>query len=196
MNDIYPYEVPEGVHPYAWMFLGFGLSGEQTDELARHVFDRLGARWSGVEQKPVTVRFAVDFPLDAGEDYQKVSVGQSFSEAVSPDSGARVASGFLPPGIVLERHTGVLVGEFTKPGLYTVEIARGAEVKWDALGTRGGPESVGEWIPVGEKRAVVQQDLSGHKPTLDDMTDEEKAQALAGLLAWEASKAAEAKNGY
>lgn len=194
--NIYPYEVPEGVHPYAWMFLGFGLSGEQTDELARHMFDRLGARWSGVELEPVTMRFAVDFPLDAGEDYRKVSVGQSFSEAVSPDSGARVASGFLPPGIALERHTGELVGTFTKPGLYTAEIARGAEVKWDALGTRGGPESVGEWIPVGEKRAVVEQDLSGHKATLDDMTDEEKAQALAGLLAWEASKAAEAKNGH
>lgn len=194
--NIYPYEVPEGVHPYAWMFLGFGLSGEQTDELARHVFDRLGARWSGVEQEPVVLRFAVDFPLDAGDEYRKVSVGQSFSEVVATDSGARVVSGFLPPGIALERHTGTLVGEFTKPGLYTVEIARGTEVKWDALGTRGGPDSVGEWIPVAAKRAVVEQDLSGHKATLDDMTDEEKAQALAGLLAWEASKAAEANNGY
>ena len=55
---------------------------------------------------------------------------------------------------------------------------------------------VGEWIPVAAKRAAVKTDLSGHKTSLDDMTDEEKAQALAGLLAWEASKAAEVKNGY
>ena len=194
--DIYPYEVPEGVHPYAWMFLGFGLSGEQTDELARHIFDRLGVRWCQDCFDTVTLRFAVDFPLDAGDGYLRVSVGERFREVVAPDSGARVASGFLPPGIVLERHTGELVGTFTKPGLYTVEIARGPEVKWDALGTRGGPESVGEWIPVDAKRTVVEQDLSIHKASLDDMTDEEKAQALAGLLAWEASKAAEAKNGY
>lgn len=194
--NIYPYEMPEGVHPYAWMFLGFGLSGEQTDELARHLFDRLGARWSGAERESVVLRFAVDFPLDAGDGYRRVSVGERFREVVAPDSGTRVASGFLPPGIMLERHTGTLVGVFTKPGLYTVEIARRPEVKWDALGTRGGPESVGEWIPVAAKRAAVKADLSGHKASLDDMSDEEKAQALAGLLAWEASKAAEANNGY
>lgn len=195
MSEIYPYEVPEGVHPYAWMFLGFGLSGEQTDALARHIFDRLGARWHTGSFVTVTRRFAVDFPLDAGDGYRHVSLGDKLHDPVAPDCGARVVSGFLPPGIRLDRHSGVLTGTFEKPGLYTVEIAGGPEVKWDALGSQGGPDCVGEWIPVESARADVRPDLSEHKASLEDMSDEEKARALADLLAWEQSMAAGVRDG-
>ncbi len=39
---LYPFRMPENVHPYAWVLLGFGLPGELLDKLARHLFDDLG----------------------------------------------------------------------------------------------------------------------------------------------------------
>ena len=38
---LYPFRMPENVHPYAWVLLGFGLPGELLDKLARHLFDDL-----------------------------------------------------------------------------------------------------------------------------------------------------------
>ena len=36
---LYPFRMPENVHPYAWVLLGFGLPGELLDKLARHLFE-------------------------------------------------------------------------------------------------------------------------------------------------------------
>lgn len=192
---VYPYEVPPEVHPFAWMFLGFGLDAAQCNALAGHVFGRLGARWSEEAPEPVELRFAVNFPLELAEEHEHVTVGEEIRRVLAPQCGARIIEGHLPPGVKLLAHTGELVGTFTKSGIYRCRVAFGPSVKWDALGGVGGPNTPGEWIPVEADRAVITPDLSAHPASLEDMTDEQKAQALADLLAWEQAKATEARNG-
>lgn len=192
MDDLYPYDVPVGMHPLAWVFLGHGLDSDGLNALATHVFDHLGARLSVEERDPLTLRFAVDTTLD--DTAEQFSVGDEFERVVAPDTGVRLVAGHLPPGIRLDRATGTLSGVFTDSGIYEVTFAFGPSVKWDALGTVGGPGNPGQWIDVNSPRAVAEPDLSA-PAKVSDLPDSEKAQLLAELLDWEQARATEARNG-
>lgn len=152
---LYPFDLPETVHPLSWTLLGFGLSTEEIQRLAKHLYDELGLRLNN--PSPITRSFAwqVSWPRPS-EGRITAEVGDSLDLPIPGGdvSAVRVTEGALPPGISLEKHTGKLVGEFTKPGLYEVEITVGPAVKYDGLGGNGSPESAGRWIPVDQPRYV------------------------------------------
>lgn len=152
---LYPYDLPPGMHPLGWTLLGFGLSADQIQRIITHQVDRLGMRLVEAEQVEHTYSWAVDWALDPG-DRTPVTVGETVDLLV-PDgdrTAVRVTGGALPPGVRLEKHSGRLVGAFARPGLYSVTVTTGPAVKWDPLGTPGGPEDVGEWKDINTPRFV------------------------------------------
>ena len=56
-------------------------------------------------------------------------------------------------------------------------------VKYDPLGSAGGPEDPGVWIPAGQPRKQVDSGLGEFPSTVDDLSVEEKDRLLAALMA-------------
>ena len=134
---LYPYDVPKGSHPYAWVFYGFGLDAATINLLCRHLFDQLGARLETPDAREVTLAWAVDWPLDVSAR-DVVSVGDDLDVGVGFDTAVTIIDGALPPGIRLVPHTGRLVGRFKQAGLYSVTLRLAPKVKYDPLGGAGG----------------------------------------------------------
>ena len=192
---IVPTEVPESEHPYAGLFLGIVPEGYES-RAARHIFDELGARFEVGEPDSITLSWAVDFDTDS--DRQRANVGDVMDMVVpgADRRGVRIIGGHLPPGIRLERHTGKLVGVFSRPGLYDVTLMLGPAVKLDPLGGAGTPGEAVEWIPIGQQRARAESTTPAPK-TLADLTALELSQLAAEAMRLERLKAMEElDNGY
>lgn len=186
---IVPTEVPETEHPYAGLFLGIVPEGYET-RAARHVFDELGARFEVGESETITMSWAVDF--DTTSDRQRANVGDIMDMVVpgADRRGVRIVEGHLPPGIELHRHTGKLVGVFSRPGVYDVTLMLGPAVKLDPLGGAGTPGEAVAWIPIGQKRARAESSTPAPK-TLADLTALELSQLAAEAMRLERLKAME-----
>lgn len=150
-NKLYPFDLPESIHPLAWVFLGFGLDTKRVNALAKHVFDDLGARADFEVSDTLTVSFAVDWPFEI-PDSIAASVGEEVRFNAAPAGAVHIIDGHLPPGLRLERHTGDIAGVVREPGLYKAVIEVGPRVKYDTLGGNGSPESAGVWIPINQPR--------------------------------------------
>ena len=176
---LYPFRMPENVHPYAWVLLGFGLPGELLDKLARHLFDDLGVSMPSTEPVEREFKWAVGFEQDG---YERAEVGDYLS--ISLDGGAvRITGGALPPGIRLDKTNKRIHGTFTHGGLYSVTVTIFPAVKYDPLGSAGGPEDPGVWIPVNQPRKQVDAGLRAFPTTVDDLDADEKDRLLAALMA-------------
>ena len=176
---LYPFRMPENVHPYAWVLLGFGLPGELLDKLARHLFDDLGVSMPSLEPVEREFSWAVGFGQDG---YERAEVGDYLS--IPLDGGAvRITGGALPPGIRLDKTNKCIHGTFTHGGLYSVTVTIFPAVKYDPLGSAGGPEDPGVWIPVDQPRKKVDAGLGEFPSTVDDLSVEEKDRLLAALMA-------------
>ena len=176
---LYPFRMPENVHPYAWVLLGFGLPGGLLDKLARHLFDDLGVSMPSLEPVEREFSWAVGFEQDG---YERAEVGDYLS--IPLDGGAvRITGGALPPGIRLDKTNKRIHGTFTHGGLYSVTVTIFPAVKYDPLGSAGGPEDPGAWIPIDQPRKQVDAGLGEFPSTVDDLSVEEKDRLLAALMA-------------
>ena len=176
---LYPFRMPENVHPYAWVLLGFGLPGELLDKLARHLFDDLGVSMPSLE--PVTYDFKWSVGIEQ-DGYEHVEVGDVLDIPI--DGGAvRITDGALPPGVRLDKTGKRLSGTLTHGGLYSVTVTVLPAVKYDPLGSTGGPEDPGAWIPIDQPRKQVDSGLGEFPSTVDDLSVEEKDRLLAALMA-------------
>ena len=176
---LYPFRMPENVHPYAWVLLGFGLPGELLDKLARHLFDDLGVSMPSLE--PVTHEFNWSVGIEQ-DGYERVEVGDVLDIPI--EGGAvRVTDGALPPGVRLDKTRKRIHGTLTHGGLYSVTVTVLPAVKYDPLGSAGGPEDPGVWIPAGQPRKQVDSGLGEFPSTVDDLSVEEKDRLLAALMA-------------
>lgn len=176
---LYPFRMPENVHPYAWVLLGFGLPGELLDKLARHLFDDLGVQLPSMEPVAHEFNWAVGIEQDG---YERVEVGDVLDIPI--DGGAvRVTGGALPPGVRLDKTGKRIHGTLTHGGLYSVTVTVFPAVKNDPLGSAGGPEDPGMWIPIDQPRKQVDSGLSEFPSTVDDLSVEEKDRLLAALMA-------------
>ena len=176
---LYPFRMPENVHPYAWVLLGFGLPGEILDKLARHLFDDLGVLMPSLEPVEREFSWSVGFEQDG---YERAEVGGYVS--IPLEGGAvRITGGALPPGIRLDKTNKRIHGTFTHGGLYSVTVTIFPAVKYDPLGSPGGPEDPGVWIPVGQPRKRVDAGLRAFPTTVDDLDADEKDRLLAALMA-------------
>ena len=176
---LYPFRMPENVHPYAWVLLGFGLPGELLDKLARHLFDDLGVSMPSLEPVEHDFNWSVGIEQDG---YERAEVGGYVS--IPLDGGAvRITGGALPPGIRLDKTNKRIHGTFTHGGLYSVTVTIFPAVKYDPLGSPGGPEDPGVWIPVGQPRKRVDAGLRAFPTTVDDLDADEKDRLLAALMA-------------
>src|SRR5699024_5060298 len=95
----------------------------------------------------------------------------------------RVTDGALPPGIRLVKTGKRIHGTLTHGGLYSVTVTVLPAGKYDPLGSAGGPEDPGAWIPVDHPRNTVDAGLSEFPSTVDDLSAEEKDRLLAALMA-------------
>ncbi|MDD2241460.1 MAG: hypothetical protein PHI93_12505 [Kiritimatiellae bacterium] len=182
MTEIYPDGLlPADVHPFSKYLLGFGLQPEQVAVIAKHLGDDLGMRLDETRSEK-TFRWAIDIPRDL-PDREKLSVGDTVDITVSDRGAVRISGGSLPPGMRLEKHSGKLVGTLTHSGLYSVTLTIGPAVKYDPLGSAGGPNDPGVWIPFEQPRQVVPSALSVFPATVDDLSEREKDILLAELLA-------------
>ena len=176
---LYPFRMPENVHPYAWVLLGFGLPGELLDKLARHLFDDLGVSMPSLEPVEREFSWSVGFEQDG---YERVEVGDVLDIPI--EGGAvRITGGALPPGVRLDKTGKRLYGTLTHGGLYSVTVTVLPAVKYDPLGSAGGPEDPGVWIPIDQPRKQVDAGLGEFPSTVDDLSVEEKDRLLAALMA-------------
>ena len=176
---LYPFRMPENVHPYAWVLLGFGLPGELLDKLARHLFDDLGVSMPSLE--PVTHDFNWSVGIEQ-DGYERVEVGDVLDIPIE-GGAARITGGALPPGIRLDKTGKRLYGTLTHGGLYSATVTVFPAVKYDPLGSAGGPEDPGVWIPVDQPRKRVDAGLRAFPTTVDDLDADEKDRLLAALMA-------------
>lgn len=177
---LYPFDLPPGAHPMVWTLLGFGLQPDQVNALARHLYDDLGVRLhEGRDEETFSWAVGVD-----ARDRERVEVGDEVDVIVSDRGAVRISGGALPPGVRLEKHSGKLVGTFTHPGLYSVTIQVGPAVKYDPLGSPGGPLDPGIWIPVDQPRQEPETNLQKIPLSIAELSDREKDHALAELMAW------------
>ena len=176
---LYPFRMPENVHPYAWVLLGFGLPGELLDKLARHLFDDLGVSMPSLEPVTNDFNWAVGIEQDG---YERVEVGDVLDIPI--EGGAvRITGGALPPGIRLDKTGKKIHGTLTHSGLYSVTVTIFPAVKYDPLGSPGGPEDPGVWIPIGQPRKQVDAGLRAFPTTVDELDADEKDRLLAALMA-------------
>lgn len=190
---LYPFSIPEGAHPLAWVFYGFGLDAASINQLCRHVFDHLGARLQTPESREVTLAWAVDWPLDVSAR-DVVSVGDDLDVGVGFDTAVTVVDGALPPGIHLVEHTGRLVGTFKQEGLYQVTFRLAPKIKYDPLGGPGGPNTAGKWIPLDQPRKTPP---AGDPPArrLEDMDLHELDEIIVRAQAAQRAKTIQAAEG-
>ena len=176
---LYPFTLPDNIHPYAWVLLGFGLPGEMLDKLARHLFDDLGVSMPSLE--PVTHDFSWSVGIEQ-DGYERVEVGD-FVNIPIEGGAVRVTEGAFPPGVRLDKTRKRINGTFTHGGLYSATVTVLPAVKYDPLGSPGGPEDPGVWIPVDQPRKQVDVGLNAFPSTVDDLSVEEKDRLLAALMA-------------
>lgn len=176
---LYPFEMPEGVHPNAWLLLGFGLPGELLDKIARHLFDDVGVQLPSLEAVEREFKWAVGTEVDG---YERREVGGTLDEDI-PGGAVRITGGALPPGIRLDKTGKRIYGTLTHGGLYSVTVTVLPAVKYDPLGSAGGPEDPGVWIPIDQPRKQVDAGLGEFPSTVDDLSMEEKDRLLAALMA-------------
>lgn len=179
---LYPFDVPSGFHPKIWTILGFGLSPEQANQVTRHLFDDLGVRLCE-DRREVTYSWVIGLVGD-WPDCEVADIGDVVDVVVDDRGAVRITAGALPPGVRLEKHSGKLVGTLTHPGRYSVTLTVGPTVKYDPLGSPGGPGDPGTWIPIDQPRQAAVTALSEFPATVDDLDDRGKDQLLAELLAW------------
>lgn len=177
---LYPFDLPADVHPDSWLLLGFGLMPEQIAVLSKHLFDDMGLRLVKDTSEQV---FSWAVGLDV-EGRERVEVGDEVDVLVASNGAVRLTDGALPPGVRLVKHEGRLRGVFTHEGLYDATVTIGPTVKYDPLGSPGGPGDPGVWIPVGQARQVPEPALSEFPATVGDLDDADKDRLLAELLAW------------
>lgn len=175
---LYPFEMPEGVHPNAWLLLGFGLPGELLDKLARHLFDDVGVQLPSME--PVEREFKWSVGTEAA-GYARREVGDTIAEDI-PGGAVRITGGALPPGIRLDKTRKKIHGTLTHSGLYSVTVTIFPAVKYDPLGSPGGPEDPGVWIPIAQPRKQVDAGLRAFPTTVDELDADEKDRLLAALM--------------
>lgn len=176
---LYPFDLPDGIHPDAWVLLGFGLPGEVVDRLARHLFDDVGVRLPSLEPVEHTFKWAVGTEATG---YERLEVGDVIDKKI--DGGAvRITGGAAPPGVRLDKTTKRLKGTLAHAGLYTVTVTVFPTVKYDPLGSPGGPEDPGMWIPVEQARQQVTTALNEFPATVEDLSDAQKDRLLAELMA-------------
>lgn len=174
MVKIYPFDVPDEVHPMIPILLGHGLVPEQIKKLLK-TFDGLGIRFHDCEPQEITYSWAVSWPRDPGER-TPVAVGDTLDAVVTEKHAVRITAGALPPGIRLDKARGKLTGAFTHSGLYSVTLTIGPAIKYDTLGSPGGIEDPGEWIPIDQPRVAP---ISPPIPaTLDDLSPQELEQLI------------------
>lgn len=154
---LYPFELPEGIHPLAWTLLGFGLDVDDINRIASHLYENLGLRLDDATDITTTYAWQVSWPRPANEGRMVASIGETLDMPVpgGDTTAVRIVDGALPPGITLDRVTGRIVGTFTTAGLFQVSIRARPAVKYDPLGGDGSPASAGQWIPVDQPRQVV-----------------------------------------
>ena len=116
------------------------------------------------------------------DGYERVEVGDVLDIPI--EGGAvRITDGALPPGIRLDKTGKKLYGTLTHGGLYSVTVTVLPTVKYDPLGSAGGPEDPGAWIPIDQPRKKVDAGLGEFPSTVDDLSAEEKDRLLAALMA-------------
>lgn len=177
---LYPYDLPAGVHPNMWWLLGLGLTKEQMGRVIRHLCDDLGVRLD-------TTRGEVSFSWAVGVDApgrDRTEVGDEIDVVISERGAVHIVDGGPPPGARLEKHSGRIRGTLTHPGLYSVTVRIGPKVKYDPLGSPGGPDDPGVWIPVDQPRQVPDARLERIPLSVAELSDLDKDHALAELLAW------------
>ena len=191
---LYPFNVPEGMHPMVWTLLGFGLDGEMLNRVAKHLFDDLGVTL--VDAPPTEVEFSWSVGLGEREGRTTVEVGDPVDIPLT-GGAVRVTDGVLPPGVTLDRTARKLVGAFTHSGLYNVTVTVGPAVKYDPLGSPGGPQDPGVWIPVDQPRQESVTRLEQFPATADGLSEFEQDLLLAELMAArDARTIREADNGH
>lgn len=176
---LYPFDLPGHVHPLAWLLLGFGLPGEVVDKIARHLFDDVGVRMPPLDPVTQEFRWAVGTEQDG---YERVEVGDTLNVPL-PGGAVRLTAGALPPGIRLDKTAKKLHGTLTHTGLYSVTVTIFPAVKYDPLGSPGGPDDPGMWIPIDQPRQRVDARLKEFPASVDDLNDAEKDRLLAALMA-------------
>ena len=191
---VYPFDVPEPWHPSIWWLFGFGLTVDQMNMIVTHLSDDLGLRL--VEDfREESFSWVVDW-ADEDEDRRRLSVGDEVDILVAENGAVRVVDGAPPPGVTLDRATGRFRGVVTHPGLFDATVRIGPAGKYDALGSPGGPEHPGMWIPVEQPRQEGASRLGDFPITVGDLDDRSKDELLAELLAWRdgaANRAADLK---
>ena len=176
---LYPFDLPDGVHPQAWTLLGFGLQVEQLQQLSKHLFDNLGVTVPEAEWEERTFSWSVG--LDR-EGYERLEVGDVVDVPL-PGGAVRLKDGAPPPGIRLDKTRKRLFGTLTHGGVYSVTVMIGPAVKYDPLGSPGGPGDPGAWIPVEQPRQESVTALSEFPTTVEDLSAAEKDRLLAELMA-------------
>lgn len=172
---LYPYDVPAGTHPMAWTLLGFGLDPTLAHRLAAHLFDKLGVRLDE-DFEPVehTLSWQVSWPRPCPDGRMAVTLGDVCDiEVPSGDRAAvHIVGGALPKGVTLEKHTGRITGTYAAAGVYEVTIRVGPLIKYDPMGSAGGPDNVGRWIPIDQPRMMPEAAPEPVKP-LTEYTPQE-----------------------
>lgn len=144
MHFMFEHEPPQGVHPYAQLFLhplGMKFTPEMMNELATHIFDMCGAKLHDVA--PTRTEYFRDWKDDREVD--EIVPGSEFAAAWSEQ---------LPPGISLDPRTGRMVGTLGR-GQWRWVVRTGPQVKYDSLGGQGSPHQDGRWIGALEDREPV-----------------------------------------
>lgn len=183
---LYPFDLPDYVPANAWWFLGLGLSSEQVVRVARHS-EKLGLK---LDESRGTWSREWAIGVSGYEDREQLQVGDEVDILVSDTGAVEVVEGGTPPGTRLDPATGRVTGTVTHPGLYSVTVAIGPRVKYDPLGSPGGPSDPGEWIPIDQPRKEPASNLDSFPATVADMDDFQKDVLLAELLAERDAKAA------
>lgn len=195
---LYPYDMPDGIHPLAWTLLGFGLDADTINKLAAHLYDKLGVRLAPDVCGEYTYRWQVSWPRPCPEGRMAVSLGDTCKIQVPGGdlTAVEVVAGALPKGIRLEKHTGKLVGEYGAAGLYEATVRVGPTIKYDPLGSAGGPDNVDRWIPVSQTRMVPEPAPEPTKPLSDYSPQELELLIVQAQEAQRAKLIKEADDGH
>lgn len=143
MDFMFPYPVPDGMHPYAPLLakpLGLALDTELMNDLAVFLFDLVGVKLHDVEPNILEFFRGWDDPRQVDE----VVPGGDMAAVWSPD---------LPSGLSLDPRTGHMVGVLPD-GEYRWVVHVGPQIKFDAFGGVGSPHEDGRWIGALEDRYV------------------------------------------
>lgn len=179
---LYPYDIPDGWHPLSWILFGFGLTPEQIRAAVPHLVNDLGMRPT-LDTTTKSYAWAVGLSGDY-PDRERAEVGDTVDIQVAEQGAVRLSGGAPPPGVRLDKPTGKLSGTLTHPGLYSVTVTIGPAVKYDPLGSPGGPGDPGMWIPIDQPRQEPITNLSTIPLSIAQLSDRDKDHALAELMAW------------